>query len=241
MKTTLLSMFCLIAASAMAGSYEVSSPNGKVKVVVNTDEAVKWSVSYSGQTVLQPSVIDIQLRQGKKTLGLGKVGKVAKQQVESSFKTPFYKKAEISDAYGQLLMYTNQKFTIEVRAYDDGAAYRLISTNTKPSVVVDETAEFSFADDYQAFVPYVNDNRGGERYCYSFESYYDEAPLSKMFQDSLAITPLAVCLPDGMKAIVMDAGVENYPGMFVKRVKSGDVKGERLVAEFAPYPLAQEI
>ena len=241
MKTTLLSMFCLIAASAMAGNYEVSSPNGKVKVVVNTDEAVKWSVSYSGQTVLQPSVIDIQLRQGKKTLGLGKVGKVAKQQVESSFKTPFYKKAEISDAYGQLLMYTNQKFTIEVRAYDDGAAYRLISTNTKPSVVVNETAEFSFADDYQAFVPYVNDNRGGERYCYSFESYYDEAPLSKMFQDSLAITPLAVCLPDGMKAIVMDAGVENYPGMFVKRVKSGDVKGERLVAEFAPYPLAQEI
>ena len=241
MKTTLLSMFCLIAASAMAGSYEVSSPNGKVKVVVNTDEAVKWSVSYSGQTVLQPSVIDIQLRQGKKTLGLGKVGKVAKQQVESSFKTPFYKKAEISDAYGQLLMYTNQKFTIEVRAYDDGAAYRLISTNTKPSVVVNETAEFSFADDYQAFVPYVNDNRGGERYCYSFESYYDEAPLSKMFQDSLAITPLAVCLPDGMKAIVMDAGVENYPGMFVKRVKSGEVKGEKLVAEFAPYPLAQEI
>lgn len=241
MKTTLLSMFCLIAASAMAGSYEVSSPNGKVKVVVNTDEAVKWSVSYSGQTVLQPSVIDIQLRQGKKTLGLGKVGKVAKQQVESSFKTPFYKKAEISDAYGQLLMYTNKKFTIEVRAYDDGAAYRLISTNTKPSVVVDETAEFSFADDYQAFVPYVNDNRGGERYCYSFESYYDEAPLSKMFQDSLAITPLAVCLPDGMKAIVLDAGVENYPGMFVKRVKSGEVKGEKLVAEFAPYPLAQEI
>ena len=241
MKTTLLSMFCLIAACAMAGNYEVSSPNGKVKVVVNTDEAVKWSVSYSGQTVLQPSVIDIQLRQGKKTLGLGQVGKVAKYQVESSFKNPFYKKAEISDAYGQLLMYTNQKFTIEVRAYDDGAAYRLISSNTKPSLVVNETAEFSFADDYQAFVPYVNDNRGGERYCYSFESYYDEAPLSKMFPDSLAITPLAVCLPSGMKAIVMDAGVENYPGMFVKRAKSGEVKGEKLVAEFAPYPLEQEI
>ena len=241
MKTTLLSMFCLIAASAMAGNYEVSSPNGKVKVVVNTDESVKWSVSYSGQTVLQPSVIDIQLRQGKKTLGLGQVGKVAKQQVKSSFKNPFYKKAEINDAYGQLLMYTNQKFTIEVRAYDDGAAYRLISSNTKPSLVVNETAEFSFADDYQAFVPYVNDNRGGERYCYSFESYYDEAPLSKMFPDSLAITPLAVCLPGGMKAIVMDAGVENYPGMFVKRAKCEEVKGEKLVAEFAPYPLAQEI
>ncbi len=28
--------------------------------------------------------------------------------------------------------------------------------------------------------PYINDNRAGERYCYSFESYYDEAPLSRI-------------------------------------------------------------
>ena len=52
----------------------------------------------------------------------------------------------------------------------------------------------------------------------------------------LAITPLAVCLPNGLKAIVMDAGVEDYPGMFLKRI------GDRgLKAEFAPYPLEQEI
>ena len=115
----------------------------------------------------------------------------------------------MSDAYGQLLLYTTQKFTIEIRAYNDGAAYRLISKEKKASFVTDETVEFCFADDYPAFIPYVNDNRGGERYCYSFESYYDEVSLSKMYSDSLAITPLAVCLPDGMKAIVMDAGVEN--------------------------------
>jgi alpha-glucosidase len=103
-------------------------------------------------------------------------------------------------------------------------------------VVSSETAEYRFADDYQAFVPYVNDNRGGERYCYSFESYYDEQPLSKMFLDSLAITPLAVCLPDGMKVIVMDAGVENYPGMFLKKGEGNVLKGE-----FAPYPLEQKV
>ena len=39
----------------------------------------------------------------------------------------------------------------------------------------------------------------------------------------------------------MDAGVENYPGMFVKEAKSGEVKSEKLVAEYAPYPLEQEI
>ena len=236
MKAKLFFYFCLISLCASAGNYEVSSPNGKVKVTITTDEGVKWSVDYDGRQVLLPSVIDIRLSQGRKTYGLGKVGKVARHAVNGSFKNPFYKKLNISDAYGQLLMYTTEKFTIEVRAYDDGAAYRLISSNKKPLTVTDETVEFCFGDDYQAFVPYVNDNRGGERYCYSFESYYDEASLSKMYPDSLAITPLAVCLPDGMKAIVMDAGVENYPGIMLKKGE-----GNVLKAEFAPYPLEQEI
>ena len=236
MKAKLFFLFCLISLCASAGNYEVSSPNGKVKVTITTDEGVKWSVDYDGRQVLLPSAIDIRLSQGRKTYGLGKVGKVARYTVNGSFKNPFYKKLNISDAYGQLLMYTTEKFTIEVRAYDDGAAYRLISSNKKPLTVTDETVEFCFGDDYQAFVPYVNDNRGGERYCYSFESYYDEVPLSKIYPDSLAITPLAVCLPDGMKAIVMDAGVENYPGMMLKKGE-----GNVLKAEFAPYPLEQEI
>ena len=236
MKAKFFFLFCLISLCASAGNYEVSSPNGKVKVTITTDEGVKWSVDYDGRQVLLPSAIDIRLSQGRKTYGLGKVGKVVRYTVNGSFKNPFYKKLNISDAYGQLLMYTTEKFTIEVRAYDDGAAYRLISSNKKPLTVTDETVEFCFGDDYQAFVPYVNDNRGGERYCYSFESYYDEAPLSKMYPDSLAITPLAVCLPDGMKAIVMDAGVENYPGMMLKKGE-----GNVLKAEFAPYPLEQEI
>ncbi len=236
MKAKLFFLFCLISLCASAGNYEVSSPNGKVKVTITTDEGVKWSVDYDGRQVLLPSAIDIRLSQGRKTYGLGKVGKVARHAVNGSFKNPFYKKLNISDAYGQLLMYTTEKFTIEVRAYDDGVAYRLISSNKKPLTVTDETVEFCFGDDYQAFVPYVNDNRGGERYCYSFESYYDEVPLSKIYPDSLAITPLAVCLPDGMKAIVMDAGVENYPGMMLKKGE-----GNVLKAEFAPYPLEQEI
>ena len=234
-KLFIVVLCCLMAMSVSAANYEVSSPNGKVKVVVTTDEVVKWSVAYDGKTVLLPSEINILLQQDNKTLGLGKIGKVAKRQVQGSFENPFYKKSVIKDDYGQLLMYTNQKMTIEVRAYDDGVAYRLICGHTKPTIVKDEVVEYCFDADYQAFVPYVNDNRGGERYCYSYESYYDEQPLSKIFSDSLAITPLAVCLPDGMKAIVMDAGVENYPGMFLKG------KGNAFIAEFAPYPLEQEI
>ena len=241
-RNTLLAVMSIICLMMQAANYEVSSPNGKLTVTVKTDETVTWSVSYNGTVILLPSAIDIRMQQGGKVLGMGKIGKVAKRQITNSFATPFYKKEKVDDNYGQLLMYSNQKMQIEVRAYDDGAAYRLISSNAKPLVVNSETVEYRFADDYQAFVPYVNDNRGGERYCYSFESYYDEQSLSQMFPDSLAITPLAVCLPGGMKAIVMDAGVENYPGMFLRGERS-EVrgKGNMLKGEFAPYPLEQEV
>ena len=241
MRKMMWSLLCMLAMSAAANTYEVTSPNGKVKVVMTTDEGVRWSVSYDGKTVLMPSAIDIQLRKGNKTFGLGKVGKVAKRNVKSSFATPFYRKATVEDCYGQLLMYTREKMTIEVRAYDDGAAYRLITTEKKPLTVVDETAEFCFDGDYKAFIPYVNDNRGGERYCYSFESYYDEQLLSQMYGDSLAITPLAVCLPGGMKAVVIDAGVENYPGMMLKAESSEGGQTAKLKAEMAPYPQETEI
>ena len=104
MRTNMLLLFCLTAMAVSAGNYEVSSPNGKVKVTVNTDAAVQWSVDYDGRQVLLPSTIDIRLVQGKKTVGLGKVGKVARLSVNNSFKNPFYKRLTVSDEYGQLVL-----------------------------------------------------------------------------------------------------------------------------------------
>lgn len=36
-----------------------------------------------------------------------------------------------------------------------------------------------------------------------------------MYKDSLAITPLMVELENGKKAVIMEAGLSNYPGMFL--------------------------
>ena len=41
MRTKMMLFFCLTAMTVSAANYEVSSPNGKVKVTVNTDAAVK--------------------------------------------------------------------------------------------------------------------------------------------------------------------------------------------------------
>lgn len=225
MKHYLVLIGLLLASTSVAKDYKVLSPDGKIKVTVNDRQQLRWQIDHEQTCVLMPSAMGFD----------GKVKKVKKGKVSQTIPTPFYKKASVKDECN-LLTLKSQDFDLEVRAYNIGAAYRFVYRGNHPIDINKESSEFRFSDDYQAFVPYVNDNRGGERYCYSFESYYDEQRLSQMFPDSIAITPLAVCLPGGKKAVVMETGVENYPGMFLKKGQ-----GHTLVTEFAPVPLEEKI
>ena len=236
--TTIIAMMfaCQTLWAAKEKTTVVTSPDGTLKVTAVTNrEGMTWKVEQDGKNVIMPSAINISI-DGKKAMAQA-AKETAKKNVDKTVNLFYAKRKQIRVQYQTVTLAFGNGVSVELRAYNDFAAYRILTDNGKRERVVDsETAEFRFAGDYKAFVPYVNDNRGGERWCYSFESYYDEQRLSEMFADSLAIAPLAVCLPEGRKAVVMDAGVENYPGMML-------VKGEgnMLKADFAPYPAEQEI
>lgn len=238
-----LAGLCALMLPGMGGlsaqDYQLASPDGQLNIGIYTDGRLQWSVSHDGTRVLLPSDIalkGVEKSSPGKAVSFGpdvKVRKATRQSVNTSFATPFYKKAEVKDAYNALTLKCRGGFSVEFRAYDDGAAYRLVSELRKPYYVTAETADFNFAQPGQAFIPYINDNRNGEHYCFSFESYYDEVPLSQMHADSLAITPLLVEVADGKKAVVMDGGVENYPGLFLT-LNEETRQGVR--AAFAPVP-----
>lgn len=232
-RSTILLLSWLSCMALQAKDYSVTSPNGHLKATVSDNERVCWSISLDDVTVLAPSAIGIQTTTGNwgtKT----RILKARQRTISETIPTVTYKRAEVQHQCNELTLDCSGEFNLVVRAYDDGCAYRLVSKSRKPLRVVSESPEFAFTADHQAFVPYVNDNRGGERYCYSFESYYDEQPLSAMYPDSIAITPLAVCLPGGTKAVVMETSVEDYPGMFLYRNASSPA--HTLQAEFAPFP-----
>lgn len=240
MRTKFITSFVLAlvcSLSITAKVYTIQSLLGDLVVNVHVDKSIAWDITKGKIQVLKPSVISLQT--DKQTFGVNP--KVRKASVTNW-------KSDDQGGYQQLLLSCNG-YDIEFRAFMNAAAYRIIPKKMI-NKVLNETSEYRFVGDYQAFVPYVNDNRGGERWCYSFESYYDEAPLSKMYKDSLAITPLAVCLPQGKKAVVMEADVENYPGMYLLKgtssatsvtSTSGVSSDNSLHAAFPPYPLKEEI
>ena len=228
----------LTANAAWAADYTkktiVTSPNGKLKVCAESGNGLKWSVDYNGIAVIEPSAVGITI--GGKEVITGKASMLKVKSVDKTYDVFYAKRKEIRDRYNTVTLSFKSGAKVELRAYDGFAAYRILPGVKKNATVDAETVELRFPSDCEAFVPYVNDNRGGERWCYSFESYYDEQCLSQMFRDSLAITPLAVTVPAVGRAVVMDAGVENYPGLMLVKGEGNSLRGQ-----FAPYPTESEI
>lgn len=230
---------CGIAAGVVnAKEYTLSSPDGHVRLTVDAGKRLTWSLMHDSTTVIAPSPISLSLSDGKVLGASPRVKKVSTRKVDTSFATPFYKKSEVKDVYNELTLRLSDGLSVIFRAYDDGAAYRLSLDGKGARRVTSEEAMFNFAGDYKAFIPYVNDLRDADYpYSYSFESYYDESPISEMYADSLAIVPLLVELPHGKKALIMEGDVEGYPGMFLVKSKNAN----SIEARFAPEPLSEKI
>ena len=62
---------------------------------------------------------------------------------------------------------------------------------------------------------YMWDYRDGKIFNCSFESLYTEQKLSEFRKDSLAFLPLMVDLGNGKKVVIIEADLEDYPGMFL--------------------------
>ena len=204
-------VFC---GTAWGGDIRLSSPDGRIVASIHGEkDRLTWDLAYDGLQVLDASEIGIN--------GALKNMKAGKKTTAGAYTT-----ATLS----------NGKFIVEFKVGNQAVGYRIKTSSRKALKIANETAEFNFSGDYDAFIPYVNDNRSGERYCFSFESYYDEQPLSRMFTDSLSINPLAVRLPQGKLAVVLDASAVDYPGMFLSKHGAHGLK-----ADFAPVPLEEEI
>ncbi|MGZ3823075.1 MAG: glycoside hydrolase family 97 catalytic domain-containing protein, partial [Mucilaginibacter sp.] len=227
----LFSVFSITAFAQSEKIYHVKSPDGKIDLTVNVDKTISWSVKHEETDVITPSTISMSLDKGE-VLGKNAIIKSAKTVAANEvIKTPFYKKSEVKDNYTQLLLTFKGDYGLAFRAYNDGVAYRFVVVRKGTITVKNEEANFNFKDDDKAFLPFVNDYRNHDKFNTSFESHYDNINLSAIKKDSLAFMPVLVDLGNGKKAVILEADLQNYPGMYVTGSQDHGLKGV-----FAPYP-----
>jgi alpha-glucosidase len=221
--------------------YDLASPGGGTTVSVTVGAAgMMWSVRHSGQAVLAPSALALYLEGGEALDGRTGPVKAMREMKDEWILALHYKKDTIRNRYNQLtLTFPKGGYGVIFRVYDDGAAYRWVTSRKDSLTILSEKAEFNFPADEKAWIPYVNDP-SPDIYTTSFENFYRPMRLSEFRKDTLAFLPVLVDMGNGQKAGILEADLEEYPGMFVGSGGAANAGGSfGLTGRFAPYPLEE--
>ena len=231
--TFFAAMLLVTTAWAAPKTYELKSPDGRLKVEIKTGSGICYTLQHDSDLLLQDSYIGLYMTDGTAYGENDKVVATSKRSVNETIETVMYKKSEVKDVFNELTL-RFKEFSLVFRAYDDGMTYRFVSRSKKPFVVKDELSQFNFAQDWNMWAAYVAQHTETleSQYYNSFENRYEYTPLSEWNKDRIAFLPLMVDGPAGKKIVVTEADLLNYPGMYLY---NGD-GGSDLSARFAGYP-----
>jgi len=205
-------------------SASLLSPNGKIKLEVNGNKELQYTVIDNGNTLMTNTIsLDIE---SIKTSNYNSVKTL--KTVKETITAPNYKFAQYDSEYTAIMVNNKNGINVEFRVFNDGVAYRFVTTSTKGEWrVKNEKAAYSFAGDYTSYLPYSTNEKNPK--AMAFQATYDVAPLSQT-RSLEAFLPVTVDCKTA-KVTILETDVEGYPGMFLK---GGN--GTTLSADFAPYP-----
>jgi alpha-glucosidase len=141
----------------------------------------------------------------------------------------------IADKYNQLELIFKEPFSIQFRLYNDGMAYR-IGTKFKDSIIIEkENALFEVEANAAIWFAHIDKRQNVDRFHTSFEAIYAKQNLSAIPDTMLTYAPVTVSLTNGYHLAISDAGLFDYPGMFLQK------KGDGLQGVFAPFATKEKL
>jgi Glycoside hydrolase 97. len=217
-----LFILCLIMTGFVTNSFaqkqfKLSSPNGKLNAEISVGDIIEYSVSHSGDLMLSKSPLSMTLEGGKSFGVKSKFSGSSAKSVNQVIDAPVYKRKTVIDNYNELMLKFKDGFNVIFRAYDDGIAYRFVSTLKTPFKVVSEQAVFNFPTSQKAYVPYVQLKRESleSQMFTSFENTYEYINIPEWNKERLAFSPLVVEGTNGKKVCIAESDLIDYPGMFL--------------------------
>jgi alpha-glucosidase len=175
-KSLLLSLFVLLFANAKAqtNEYHLSSPAKNIAVTVSAGKKISYTVSYKGKIVLLPSEIALGLNDGKVLGEKNTVTKTEQRSVNKDVK-PLYGMAQVyKDLFNELTISFNNNYQLIFRAYNNGVAYRFVTSIPGTIQVKEENINYRFASDVEGFIQTTNS------YQFSYEAEFLKRNISSL-------------------------------------------------------------
>ncbi len=206
---------------------ELSSPNGEIKVTLNITDKIYYSIAYDGDVLLKDNSLQLTLKD--EVLGQNPRLRRRKYVSVDEQLTPVMplKFSTVTNQYNQLTL-TFKNYSVEFRAYDDGVAYRFVTSRKGEVEVLGEEFAVNFPDGYLLHLQ----QPGGFKTSYE-EPYTHVSSNEWKPSDKMTVLPVLIDTRKQYKILISESDLTDYPCMFLKG--TGD---NGIVSAFPKAPLA---
>ena len=217
----------MVSFPVLSKEYSVKSPDNRLELTVDAGDRVSLNVSYDGKKVIS-DLNPVMIIDGAELPG----SKPARPKVTVSSITDTllpvvpHKNKMIIDRYRELTLRFRNGCSLVFRVYDDGMAYRFLTSLKNEVTVNNETVAFSLPEGATSWYPLEK----------GFMSHNEQkfilSALDTLTQKHLASLP-ALFMTGGIKILLTEADINDYPGMWI----TGDGRGG-VAGIFPAYPAA---
>lgn len=224
MKKLLCCFLLCYSCWCSAQTYELTSPDFKLKLSIENLEQLRFSVRYEDKTVINNAEIGLELMDGRMLARDAKI-RSAKPMYQKNILKPEVKvkNAEIIDEFNELTLLYRDGYSVVLRAYNDAIAYRFV-TAFKDSTLLIKNELLTWQANPSA-VAYLQKIAQKENFLNNYERLYTPSKLSALAEP--ITTQLPLLLDDttlGLKIQVTETDLQDYPGMYLETDKLGMMK-----------------
>ncbi|KQV46673.1 glycoside hydrolase family 97 protein [Duganella sp. Root336D2] len=201
-------------AGHAARQIELDSPDRQLRVTIGTGDHLSFAVSHRGTDLVLPTPIGITLA------GIGSLGdkpRLAGQQrrsVDTVLRPVVAQKSrEVRDHYNALQLDFAGGYALEVRAYDEGIAYRFRTSLPGQVTVEDELAGVNLRPQDTLYWPQ-------EKSMQSHNEHYYQALTVGDAAGKLVGVP-ALVQNGGVHLVFTESGLRDYPGLYLHGEPAG--------------------
>ena len=210
-KIFITGILLVLVTISFAKDYTVLSPDKNLAITVSVDKEIKYGVTLNGKEALAPSAISMTLEDGTVLGAEPRARKAKTKSVDETIKPVVKeKRALIRDQYNQLLITFKNNYALEFRAYNDGAAYRFITSFNNELTVKNELVEYRFADQDSIFFPFESS------FHTSYEKLYVQCPVNSIIEGQMGYLPVLVEKANGVQMVITEVNINDYPGLYLK-------------------------
>ena len=244
MKKIILTLLVSIPAvfTAAAKTYILGSPDGSISVEVNVGDNVNYSVTRNGHIALKNCAIAMET--SNCTYGVQPKVKSAKTSEHRGVYRPYnhYKTREVADNYNELRLAFKDGWSLEFRAYDNGAAYRIVTAAKGRMTVSHETVEYRMPQEAQVCLSLEDMPGEKDPFRTMYERKYTFEKVAQLdAEKQMSYLPI-LATTDSWVMLITETDLYDYPAVFFHSDSTDVLKSifPKVVNKTEPYNARRE-